>query len=57
MGAPSLYRPGTRVRELAPPHRLGTIVVVRGRGAYAIVWVRFDGRGIVACRPSGLSLI
>lgn len=56
MAAPSLYRPGTRVRELAPPHRAGTVAVVSGRGSFAIVWVRLDGRGIVAFRPSGLSL-
>lgn len=56
MAARSLYMPGTRVRELAAPYREGTVVVVRGRGAYALVYVRLDGRGIVAFHPGGLSL-
>lgn len=56
MAAPSLYRPGTRVQELAAPYRKGTVIAVRGRGSYALIWVRLDGRGAVAFHPGGLSL-
>jgi hypothetical protein len=53
----SLYHPGTRVQELAAPHRRGTVIAVRGRGPYALLWVHLDGRGFVAFRPAGLSII
>jgi hypothetical protein len=56
MAAPSLYRPGSRVREIASPHRQGTVVTVQGRGQYARVWWRPDGRPIVESYPSALAL-
>ena len=55
-GQASLYRPGTRVHELASPHRKGTVVKVNGRGAFAVVFVLLDGRGIVSFSPGGLGL-
>jgi hypothetical protein len=55
-GQPSLYRPGTRVHELAPPHRKGTIIKVNGRGSYATLFVLLDGRGVVSFSPGGVGL-
>jgi hypothetical protein len=54
--ANSLYHVGTRVRELAAPHRSGVVAVVSGRGSYARLWVRLDGRGYVMFSPSGLEI-
>lgn len=55
-GPPSLYRPGQRVQEAAAPHRKGTVTAVKGRGAFALIWVRLDGLGTAAFRPGGLTL-
>ena len=56
MAAQFPYRNGSRVREINPPHRAGTVVVIHGRGQYARVFVRLDGRGIVAFYPSALTV-
>jgi hypothetical protein len=31
------------VRELAPPHRTGTVIAVIGTGARAVIWVALTG--------------
>lgn len=51
-----LFKVGQRVRETAPPHRLGTIVRIYHAGNYATIWVRLDGLGIASFAPGGLSL-
>ena len=56
-GIPSLYRPGARVRENAPPHRMGTVIVARSRGTFATIFVRLNGVGMVAFFPAGLSIL
>lgn len=50
------YRVGQRVREVAPPHRRGTVYLVQRTGRYAKVWVRIDGRGVVGFYPAQISL-
>ena len=52
-----LFRVGQRVKELAPPHRLGTIVRIYHPGPFGVIYVRLDGLGIASFPPSGLSLL
>lgn len=49
------FRTGQRVREIAPPQRRGTVTRVQRTGKYARIWVRIDGRGIVAFYPAQIS--
>jgi len=50
-----LFHVGQRVKELAPPHRKGTIVRIYHPGPRATIWVRLDGLGIASFTPSGLA--
>jgi hypothetical protein len=52
-----LFKVGRRVKENAPPHRLGTIVRIYHPGPFATIWVRLDGLGIASFTPSGLSIL
>ena len=49
------FRIGQRVREVAPPHRAGSVFKVVRTGTYSRVFVRIDGRGIVAFYPAQIS--
>lgn len=51
----AVFRPGQRVRELAPPHRAGRVFRMVRTGTYAQVFVIIDGRGIVKFYPAQLS--
>lgn len=50
------YRVGQRVREVASPHRRGSVVKQVRTGTYARVFVHIDGRGIVAFYPAQIAL-
>ena len=51
-----LFRVGQRVKETAPPHRLGTIIRIFHPGPFGVITVRLDGLGIVQFPPSAVSL-
>jgi hypothetical protein len=51
------YRPGNRIQELGGQRRKGTVALVQRTGPYSRVWVRVDGRGLVAFYPAQISLI
>ena len=46
---------GRPVQEVAPPHRKGTIALVRGTGFNANILVLFTGRPPVTFRPAQLT--
>lgn len=52
----AVFRTGQRVREVAPPHRRGSVVKQVKTGKYSRVYVHIDGRGIVGFYPAQLSL-
>lgn len=49
------FRAGQRVREIAPPRRRGTVQKVVRTGVYSRVYVRIDGRGLVAFYPAQIT--
>jgi len=51
------FRAGNRVQELGGQRRKGTVALVQRTGPYARVWVRIDGRGLVAFYPAQISLL
>jgi hypothetical protein len=51
-----LFKVGQRVRENAPPRRLGTIIRIYHPGPFGVLTVRLDGLGIVQFPPSAVSL-
>jgi hypothetical protein len=52
-----LFKVGSRVQEVAAPHRKGTVRAIRGRGASAVIAVGLDGYTIAYFRPSALTII
>jgi hypothetical protein len=52
-----LFKVGQRVKENAPPHRLGTIIRIFHPGPFGIVTVRLDGLGVAQFPPSALSIV
>jgi hypothetical protein len=48
----AIFKPPERVREIAAPHRTGTVRAVRGSGSNAIVVVNLDGRAPQNFRPA-----
>lgn len=57
VGFQQAWRPGRRVQENAPPHRRGSVRVVRGTGGNATVTVNLDGRPPASFRPAQLTLL
>jgi len=53
----SLWRRGRGVREVAPPHRAGVIIAVRGTGGNASVTVSLYGHGAQSFAPGQLALL
>jgi hypothetical protein len=51
------WRPGRRVREIAPPHRGGAIRAVIGTGGNAVIVVALDGRPPQSFKPGQLALL
>jgi hypothetical protein len=51
------FRRGQRVRELAAPHREGTVVATIRTGPFAVIWVALDGWHIASFSPSGLEIV
>lgn len=49
------WRIGRSVREVAPPHRTGTIRAVQGTGPNATIVVNLPGRSPTSFRPAQLT--
>lgn len=52
-----LFKRGSQVRMIQPPHRQGTVVQVSRNGPYATIWVNFPGWHLASFPPGGLELL
>jgi hypothetical protein len=53
----AVFKVHDRVQEIAPPHRRGSVRVVRGSGVNATIVVNLDGHPPTSFRPAQLERI
>ena len=51
------FRQGERVQEVPFPYRKGAVIVVHGKGPYAVITVRLTGFHPANFRPAQLKLL